>query len=96
MTKKSTATYWHLVRELLYSGTQSTQSPWDSVSQIDKKFPYTYLNTKPPTLLLIPLKSLQIQVSDFLNSCFLLFDYLFSAFIIVGYNTSRGGGVKIV
>ena len=27
--------YWHLVRELLYSGTHSTKSPWDSGSRID-------------------------------------------------------------
>ena len=35
MSEKRTATYWHIVRELLYSGTQSTHSPWDSGSWID-------------------------------------------------------------
>ena len=35
MVKKRAATYWNLVRELLYSGTQSTKSPWDSGSRID-------------------------------------------------------------
>ena len=35
MSEKRTATYWHLVPELLYSGTQSTQSLWDSGIRID-------------------------------------------------------------
>ena len=35
MVEKRTATYWHLVRELLYSVTQSTKSPWDSGSRVD-------------------------------------------------------------
>ena len=35
MVKKRTATYWHLVPELLYSGTHPTKSPWDFGSRID-------------------------------------------------------------
>ena len=35
MVEKRTASYWHLVRELLYSWTQWTKSPWDSGSWID-------------------------------------------------------------
>ena len=35
MAKKRTATYWNIVCELLYSGTQSTKSPWESGSRID-------------------------------------------------------------
>ena len=36
MVKKRTATYCDLVRELLYSETQLTKSPWDSGSRIDR------------------------------------------------------------
>ena len=36
MIKKRTATYCNLGCELLYYGTQSTKSPWDSGSRIDK------------------------------------------------------------
>ena len=95
MVEKRTATYWHLVRELLYSGTQSTQSPWYSVSQIDKIPPYGYLNTKLSTLLLLPLKYIQIQVSAFLNACFLFFEYLFSTFLNTWVQCQRRG-LKIV
>ena len=35
MAEKRTATYWHIMCELLYSGDKSTQSPWNSGSQID-------------------------------------------------------------
>ena len=35
MAEKRTAQYWHLVRELIHSGTQSTQSLRDLGSQID-------------------------------------------------------------
>ena len=35
MAEIRTAAYWHLVRELLYSGTQSTQSPQDLGSWIN-------------------------------------------------------------
>ena len=35
MVEKRTATYWHLMSELLYSGTQSTKSLWESGSRID-------------------------------------------------------------
>ena len=30
------AVYWHLVRELLYSGTHSTKSTWELGSRIEK------------------------------------------------------------
>ena len=35
MVEKRTATCWNIVLELLYSGTQSTKSLWDSGSWID-------------------------------------------------------------
>ena len=35
MAKNRMATYWQLVREVLYSETHSTKSPWDSGGRID-------------------------------------------------------------
>ena len=35
MVKTRTATYWHLVRELLYSETQWTKSTWELGCRID-------------------------------------------------------------
>ena len=36
-------------------------------------FPSNYINIEPPTLLILPLQSIQIQFSASLNACFLPF-----------------------
>ena len=45
MVEKRMATYWHIVRELLYYGTQSTKSPWYSGSWIDTYLERTTMGT---------------------------------------------------